>query len=250
MAKNNQVVTNLRINADMNLRNIDNLKKELSKVVTDSGFDKKLVGTIEKCINNFERLEKDFTSLSKKTIFNEKDMRLYAKSVEDLGNVYKNVKDVMGSISNIDIAKSTKAYANYIEDLNKQVIALKQNFKETTGLNFDKEIGNLNQMKASVETLIDKKNELAKSGVSNEFNRLLKEQNNELDKHKIKLSELKKLRQEVNNTREAKAKEQYASYEELQSIASTKITKGQITTEFEQKERKKQYCRNNHSKSH
>ena len=236
MAKNNQVVTNLRINADMNLRNIDNLKKELSKVVTDSGFDKKLVGTIEKCINNFERLEKDFTSLSKKTIFNEKDMRLYAKSVEDLGNVYKNVKDVMGSISNIDIAKSTKAYANYIEDLNKQVIALKQNFKETTGLNFDKEIGNLNQMKASVETLIDKKNELAKSGVSNEFNRLLKEQNNELDKHKIKLSELKKLRQEVNNTREAKAKEQYASYEELQSIASTKITKGQITTEFEQKE--------------
>ena len=236
MAKNNQVVTNLRINADMNLRNIDNLKKELSKVVTDSGFDKKLVGTIEKCINNFERLEKDFTSLSKKTIFNEKDMKLYAKSVEDLGNVYKNVKDVMSGISNIDIAKSTKAYANYIEDLNKQVIALKQNFKEATGLNFDKEIGNLNQMKASVETLIDKKNELAKSGVSNEFNRLLKEQNNELDKHKIKLSELKKLRQEVSNTREAKAKEQYASYGELQSIASTKITKGQITTEFEQKE--------------
>ena len=229
MARNEDL--NIRLNAQANLTNIDAIKKDLSKILDNVNIDKSVGRSFDKILNQMSGLEKAFENISKKDVFNAKDIDMVTKKTAELQNLMAEVSSVMKNIDITTLLKSTEQYKRLMENISKQTKELKQNFKNVTGLDFDKEIKNVEALSASIEELKATRDQLQKSGVNDEYNRLLEEQNKKLDEQKQKLKSLKSLQSRVNNYREQEAKKgNYSSYSELQNLASNKTTKADFVT--------------------
>lgn len=229
MARNEDL--NIRLNAQANLTNIDAIKKDLSKILDNVNIDKSVGRSFDKILNQMSGLEKAFENISKKDVFNAKDIDMVTKKTAELQNLMAEVSSVMKNIDITTLLKSTEQYKRLMENISKQTKELKQNFKNVTGLDFDKEIKNVEALSASIEELKATRDQLQKSGVNDEYNRLLEEQNKKLDEQKQKLKSLKSLQSRVNNYREQEAKKgNYGSYSELQNLANNKITKADFVT--------------------
>lgn len=229
MARNEDL--NIRLNAQANLTNIDAIKKDLSKILDNVNIDKSVGRSFDKILNQMSGLEKAFENISKKDVFNAKDMETVAKKTKELQNLMSEVSATMKNIDITTLLKSTEQYKRLMENINKQTKDLKNNFKNATGLDFDKEIKNVDNLRASIEELKATRDQLQKTGVNDEYNRLLEEQNKKLDEQKQKLKSLKSLQTRVNNYREQEAKKgNYDSYSQLQNLANNKTTKVDFVT--------------------
>lgn len=229
MARNEDL--NIRLNAQANLTNIDAIKKDLSKILDNVNIDKGVGRSFDKIINQMSGLEKAFENISKKDVFNAKDMDMVAKKTKELQNLMSEVSSIMKGIDITTLIKSTEQYKRLMENINKQTKELKDNFKNATGLDFDKEIKNVDALSASIEELKKTRDSLQKTGVNDEYARLLEEQNKKLDEQKQKLKSLKSLQTRINTYREQEAKKgNYDSYAQLQNLANNKTTKADFVT--------------------
>lgn len=229
MARNEDL--NIRLNAQANLTNIDAIKKDLSKILDNVNIDKGVGRSFDKILNQMSGLEKAFENISKKDVFNAKDMDVVAKKTKELQNLMSEVSSIMKNIDITTLIKSTEQYKRLMENINKQTKELKDNFKNATGLDFDKEIKNVDALSASIEELKKTRDSLQKTGVNDEYTRLLEEQNKKLDEQKQKLKSLKSLQTRINTYREQEAKKgNYDSYSQLQNLANNKTTKADFVT--------------------
>lgn len=242
MARNDSL--NIRLNAQANITNIDRIKKELSQVMDNISLDKSVETSLNKTLERMTKLQKVFENISKKSVFNDKDIQKINVITEELENNVKQIGITMKTINMDSLVKSTTQYKTLMEDINKQTLEIKQNFKNLTGSDFDKEIKNIDTLKNNIEQLNKAKQELQANGVSNEYNRLLDIQNQKLQEQETKLRSLKQLQSEITAYQNQAAQSKgYSSYEELQKLATTRTNKSDFTNskllEAEQAEIKK-----------
>ena len=185
MARNDSL--NIRLNAQANITNIDKIKKELSQVMNNISLDKSVEQNLNRTIERMTKLQKAFDEISKKSVFNDKDMQKISTITEELESNVKQISITMKSINTDGLIKSTTQYKTLMEDINKEALKIKQNFKNLTGSEFDKEIRNIDTLKNNIEELNKAKQELQANGVSNEYNRLLDIQNQKLQEQETKL---------------------------------------------------------------
>lgn len=230
MARNDSL--NIRLNAQANITNIDKIKKELSQVMNNISLDKSVEQNLNRAIERMTKLQKAFDEISKKFVFNDKDMQKISTITEELESNVKQISITMKSINTDGLIKSTTQYKTLMEDINKEALKIKQNFKNLTGSDFDKEIRNIDTLKNNIEELNKAKQELQTNGVSNEYNRLLEVQNQKLQEQETKLKSLKQLQSEIvayqNQAAQSKG---YSGYEELQKIATTRTNKTDFTNQ-------------------
>lgn len=230
MARNDSL--NIRLNAQANITNIDRIKKELSQVMSNINLDKSVEQNLNRAIERMTKLQKAFDEISKKSVFNDKDMQKISTITEELESNVKQISITMKSINTDGLIKSTTQYKTLMEDINKEALKIKQNFKNLTGSDFDKEIRNIDTLKNNIEELNKAKQELQTNGVSNEYNRLLEVQNQKLQEQETKLKSLKQLQSEIvayqNQAAQSKG---YSGYEELQKIATTRTNKTDFTNQ-------------------
>lgn len=228
MARNDSL--NIRLNAQANITNIDRIKKELSQVMDNISLDKSVETSLNKTLERMTKLQKVFENISKKSVFNDKDIQKINTITEELENNVKQIGITMKTINMDSLVKSTAQYKTLMEDINKQTLEIKQNFKNLTGSDFDKEIKNIDTLKNNIEQLNKAKQELQANGVSNEYNRLLDIQNQKLQEQETKLRSLKQLQSEITAYQNQAAQSKgYSSYEELQKLATTRTNKADFT---------------------
>ena len=228
MARNDSL--NIRLNAQANITNIDRIKKELSQVMDNISLDKSVETSLNKTLERMTKLQKVFENISKKSVFNDKDIQKINAITEELENNVKQIGITMKTINMDSLVKSTTQYKTLMEDINKQTLEIKQNFKNLTGSDFDKEIKNIDTLKNNIEQLNKAKQELQANGVSNEYNRLLDIQNQKLQEQETKLRSLKQLQSEITAYQNQAAQSKgYSSYEELQKLATTRTNKADFT---------------------
>ena len=228
MARNDSL--NIRLNAQANITNIDRIKKELSQVMDNISLDKSVETSLNKTLERMTKLQKVFENISKKSVFNDKDIQKINAITEELENNVKQIGITMKTINMDSLVKSTTQYKTLMEDINKQTLEIKQNFKNLTGTDFDKEIKNIDILKNNIEQLNKAKQELQANGVSNEYNRLLDIQNQKLQEQETKLRSLKQLQSEITAYQNQAAQSKgYSSYEELQKLATTRTNKADFT---------------------
>ena len=228
MARNDSL--NIRLNAQANITNIDRIKKELSQVMDNISLDKSVETSLNKTLERMTKLQKVFENISKKSVFNDKDIQKINAITEELENNVKQIGITMKTINMDSLVKSTTQYKTLMEDINKQTLEIKQNFKNLTGSDFDKEIKNIDILKNNIEQLNKAKQELQANGVSNEYNRLLDIQNQKLQEQETKLRSLKQLQSEITAYQNQAAQSKgYSSYEELQKLATTRTNKADFT---------------------
>ena len=228
MARNDSL--NIRLNAQANITNIDRIKKELSQVMNNISLDKSVETSLNRTLERMTKLQKVFDDISKKTVFNDKDIQKINAITEELENNVKQIGITMKTISMDSLVKSTTQYKTLMEDINKQTLEIKQNFKNLTGSDFDKEIKNIDTLRNNIEQLNKAKQELETNGVSNEYNRLLDIQNQKLQEQETKLRSLKQLQSEITAYQNQAAQSKgYSSYEELQKLATTRTNKSDFT---------------------
>ena len=228
MARNDSL--NIRLNAQANITNIDRIKKELSQVMSNINLDKSVEQNLNRTIERMTKLQKAFDEISKKSVFNDKDIQKINAITEELENNVKQIGITMKTINMDSLVKSTTQYKTLMKDINKQTLEIKQNFKNLTGSDFDKEIKNIDTLKNNIEQLNKAKQELQANGVSNEYNRLLDIQNQKLQEQETKLRSLKQLQSEITAYQNQAAKSKgYSSYEELQKLATTRTNKADFT---------------------
>lgn len=228
MARNDSL--NIRLNAQANITNIDRIKKELSQVMDNISLDKSVETSLNKTLERMTKLQKVFENISKKSVFNDKDIQKINVITEELENNVKQIGITMKTINMDSLVKSTTQYKTLMEDINKQTLEIKQNFKNLTGSDFDKEIKNIDTLKNNIEQLNKAKQELQANGVSNEYNRLLDIQNQKLQEQETKLRSLKQLQSEITAYQNQAAQSKgYSSYEELQKLATTRTNKADFT---------------------
>lgn len=228
MARNDSL--NIRLNAQANITNIDRIKKELSQVMSNINLDKSVETSLNKTLERMTKLQKVFENISKKSVFNDKDIQKINAITEELENNVKQIGITMKTINMDSLVKSTTQYKTLMEDINKQTLEIKQNFKNLTGSDFDKEIKNIDTLKNNIEQLNKAKQELQANGVSNEYNRLLDIQNQKLQEQETKLRSLKQLQSEITAYQNQAAQSKgYSSYEELQKLATTRTNKADFT---------------------
>lgn len=228
MARNDSL--NIRLNAQANITNIDRIKKELSQVMDNISLDKSVETSLNKTLERMTKLQKVFENISKKSVFNDKDIQKINAITEELENNVKQIGITMKTINMDSLVKSTTQYKTLMEDINKQTLEIKQNFKNLTGSDFDKEIKNIDTLRNNIEQLNKAKQELETNGVSNEYNRLLDIQNQKLQEQETKLRSLKQLQSEITAYQNQAAQSKgYSSYEELQKLATTRTNKADFT---------------------
>lgn len=228
MARNDSL--NIRLNAQANITNIDRIKKELSQVMDNISLDKSVETSLNRTLERMTKLQKVFDDISKKTVFNDKDIQKINAITEELENNVKQIGITMKTINMDSLVKSTTQYKTLMEDINKQTLEIKQNFKNLTGSDFDKEIKNIDTLRNNIEQLNKAKQELETNGVSNEYNRLLDIQNQKLQEQETKLRSLKQLQSEITAYQNQAAQSKgYSSYEELQKLAITRTNKADFT---------------------
>lgn len=242
MARNDDL--SIRLNAQANLTNIDGLKKDLEKVMSNINLDKGVESSLSKILKQMSGLEKTFENISKKDIFNIKDIDTVAKKTQELQNLMKNTYSILDGISMDTIIKSGEQYKKLMEDINKQTAELKKNFKESTGLDYDKEIQGINNLKNNINELKNAKEQLKQNGASLEYQKLLEQQNVKLDEQRQKLQNLKQLQSEIVAYQNQMAQNKgFLNYEELRKIATTRGNKAEFTNnkmlEAEQQEIKR-----------
>lgn len=239
MARNDNL--NIRLNAQANLTNIDGIKKDLEKVMSSISLDKGVEGSFNKIIKRMEVLEKSFENISKKDVFNSKDIETVTKKTQELQSIVKEIDSVMDSISLDTIIKSSEQYKKLMKDINEETKKLKDNFKKSTGLDYDKEIKGIKNLESNIKELKRAKEELQKTGVDTEYRRLLDEQNSKLDEQRQKLQNLKILQSEIVAYQNQMAKSKgFDNYESLQKMATIRTNKSDYIkkglTEAEAKE--------------
>ena len=228
MARNDSL--NIRLNAQANITNIDRIKKELSQVMNNISLDKSVETSLNRTLERMTKLQKVFENISKKSVFNDKDIQKINAITEELENNVKQIGVTMKTINMDSLVKSTTQYKTLMEDINKQTLEIKQNFKNLTGSDFDKEIKNIDTLRNNIEQLNKAKQELETNGVSNEYNRLLDIQNQKLQEQETKLRSLKQLQSEITAYQNQAAQSKgYSSYEELQKLAITRTNKADFT---------------------
>lgn len=228
MARNDSL--NIRLNAQANITNIDRIKKELSQVMDNISLDKSVETSLNRTLERMTKLQKVFENISKKSVFNDKDIQKINAITEELENNVKQIGVTMKTINMDSLVKSTTQYKTLMEDINKQTLEIKQNFKNLTGSDFDKEIKNIDTLRNNIEQLNKAKQELETNGVSNEYNRLLDIQNQKLQEQETKLRSLKQLQSEITTYQNQAAQSKgYSSYEELQKLAITRTNKADFT---------------------
>lgn len=242
MARNDDL--SIRLNAQANLTNIDSLKKDLEKVMTGIELDKSVETSLNKIIKQMSGLEKVFENISKKDTFNVKDIESVTKKTQELQNLMKDTSSILKNIDMTTIIKSSEQYKNLMEDINKQTLELKKNFKDSTGLDYDKEIQGINNLKNNINELKNAKEQLKQNGASLEYQKLLEQQNAKLDEQRQKLQNLKQLQSEIVTYQNQMAQNKgFSNYEELKKIATTKGNKVEFTNnkmlEAEQQEVKR-----------
>ena len=239
MARNDNL--NIRLNAQANLTNIDGIKKDLEKVMSSISLDKGVEGSFNKIIKRMEVLEKSFENISKKDVFNSKDIETVTKKTQELQSIVKEIDSVMDGISLDTIIKSSEQYKKLMKDINEETKKLKDNFKKSTGLDYDKEIKGIKNLESNIKELKRAKEELQKTGVDTEYRRLLDEQNSKLDEQRQKLQNLKTLQSEIVAYQNQMAKSKgFDNYESLQKMATIRTNKSDYIkkglTEAEAKE--------------
>ena len=152
MARNDSL--NIRLNAQANITNIDRIKKELSQVMDNISLDKSVETSLNKTLERMTKLQKVFENISKKSVFNDKDIQKINAVTEELENNVKQIGITMKTINMNSLVKSTTQYKTLMEDINKQTLEIKQNFKNLTGSDFDKEIKNIDTLKNNKDVSI------------------------------------------------------------------------------------------------
>ena len=224
MARNDNL--NVRLNAQANLTNIDGIKKDLQKVISSINLDKSVETNLNKIMKRMEGLGKAFENISKKDVFNTKDIDVVSKKTQELQSTIKEISSIMDGISMDTMVKSSEQYKKLMKDINEETKKLKDNFNKSTGLDYDKEIKGIENLKNNIKELKKAKEELQKTGVDTEYRRLLDEQNSKLDEQRQKLQNLKSLQAEIvayqNQMAKSKGFDDYAS---LQKLATTRTNK-------------------------
>ena len=129
MARNDSL--NIRLNAQANITNIDRIKKELSQVMDNISLDKSVETSLNKTLERMTKLQKVFENISKKSVFNDKDIQKINAITEELENNVKQIGITMKTINMDSLVKSTTQYKTLMEDINKQTLEIKQNFKNS-----------------------------------------------------------------------------------------------------------------------
>lgn len=224
MARNDNL--NIRLNAQANLTNIDGIKKDLNKMMSNISLNKGVESSFNRIIKRMEVLEKSFENISKKDVFNAKDIETVTKKTQELQSIVKEIDAVMDNIDLSTIIKSSEQYKKLMKDINEETKKLKDNFKKSTGLDYDKEIKGIKNLESNIKELKRAKEELQKTGVDTEYRRLLDEQNSKLDEQRQKLENLKTLQAEIVAYQNQMAKSKgFDSYADLQKTATRRTNK-------------------------